>query len=182
MKYSDFTKQFKRSGVVESTRSYLQLIEKTEDGKILINGMETKFSTIEEAREYIKQDYTNKQLEDKASKELYEELDNTVIANIIKEFHDVKITDTLIESYKEFASSQIFSVDPVVQKIRSINKLDRIVEGKLHYKLNDNTVVAISEATQQKLNNLLRNHIDVIDYMRESKDNFMYVITKLEEQ
>jgi hypothetical protein len=181
MHYKDFINSFKRPDVVESIRSYLQLIEKTEEGKILINGTETKFSTIEEAREYIKQDYTNKQLEDKASKELYEELDDTIIANIIKEYHNIKVTDTLIESYKEFASSQIFSIDPVVQKIRSINKLDRIVEGKLHYKLNDNTVVAISDATQQKLNNLLETHTDVIDYMRESKDNFMHVITKLEE-
>ena len=58
MLYTDFTKQFKRSGVTESTRSYGQLIEKLEDGKVLINSKNTEFDTIEEARQYIKQDYT----------------------------------------------------------------------------------------------------------------------------
>lgn len=123
----------------------------------------------------------NTSLEEQAKKELYEELSDKHIANIIKEYHDVKVTDTLIESYKELVSSNIFSIDPVAQKIRSLNKLDRIVEGKIHYVLNDDSVVAISEATQSKLNNLLQNQTEVIEYMRESKDNFSYVISKLGE-
>lgn len=181
MRYTDFTKQFKRSGVVESTRSYLQLIEKLESGKVLINGQETDFDTIEEARLYIKQEYTAQQLEEQASKELYEELSDKTIANIINEYHNVKVTDTLVESYKELASSNMFSVDPVVHRIRSMNKLDRLVENKIHYVLKDETIVAISEDTQERLNNLLQNQTEIIEYMRESKDNFMYVISKLEE-
>lgn len=181
MLYSDFTKQFKRSGVVESTRSYAQLIELLEDGKVLINGIETDFDTIEEARQYIKQEYTAQQLEEQASKELYEELSDKTIANIINEYHNVKVTDTLVESYKELASSNMFSVDPVVHRIRSMNKLDRLVENKIHYVLKDQTIVAISESTQERLNNLLQNQTEIIEYMRESKNNFMYVISKLEE-
>ena len=50
MRYTDFTKSIKRSNVVESVRSYLQLIEKTDDGKILINVIETEFTELEEAR------------------------------------------------------------------------------------------------------------------------------------
>lgn len=120
-------------------------------------------------------------LEEQATKELYEELSDNTVANIIKEYHEVKVTDTLIESYKELASSHMFSVDPVVQRIRSLNKLDRLVENKLHYVLSDESIVAISEATQERLNNLLQNQTEIIDYMRESKDNFLHVITKLEE-
>ena len=75
----------------------------------------------------------------------------------------------------------MFSVDPVVHSIRSLNKLDRLVEGKLHYVLKDESIVAISESTQERLNNLLQNQTEIIEYMRESKDNFMYVIAKLEE-
>ena len=182
MRYSDFTKQFKRSGVVESIRSFRQLIEKLEDGKVLINGIETKFDTIEEARQYVKQDYIAHQLEEQASKELYEELSEKTIANIINEYHNVKVTDTLVESYKELASSNMFSVDPVVQRIRSLNKLDRLIEGKINYNLNDGSVVAIDERTQENLNKLLQNQNEVIEYMRESKDNFMYVVKRLEEQ
>ncbi len=120
-------------------------------------------------------------LEEQAKKELYEELSDKTIANIIREHHDIKVTDTLVESYKQLASSNIFSVDPVVQSIRSINKLDRLVENKLHYVLKDNTIVAISAGTQERLNNLLQNQTEVIEYMRESKDNFMHVLSKLEE-
>lgn len=181
MQFSDFTKQFKRAGVCESTRSYSQLIEKLEDGKVLINGQETDFDTIDEARQYIKQEYTSKKLEEQAAKELYEELSDKTIANIINEHHNVKVTDTLVESYKELASSHMFSVDPVVQEIRSLNKLDRLVENKLHYVLKDESIVAIDERTQERLNKLLQNQNEIIQHMRESKENFMYVLSKLEE-
>lgn len=180
MYYKDFINSFKKAGVVENTRSYSHLIEKMEDGKILIDNEETEFNTIEEAREYIKENYIAQQLEEQASKELYEELSDKTIANIINEYHQVKVTDTLVESYKELASSHIFSVDPVVQKIRSLNKLDRLVENKLHYVLQDESIVAIDIRTQEKLNNLLQNQTEVIEYMRESKDNFMHVLEKLE--
>lgn len=120
-------------------------------------------------------------LEEQATKELYEELSEKTIANIIREYHDIKVTDTLVESYKQLASSNMFSVDPVVQEIRSINKLDRLIEHKLHYVLKDDSIVAISENTQERLNNLLQNQTEIIEYMRESKENFMHVLSKLEE-
>lgn len=181
MNYSQFTKSLKRAGVVESTRSYLQLIEKTEDGKVYINGLETDFDSLEEARQYIKQDYISHQLEEQVSKDLYEELSDNTVANIIKEYHDVKVTDTLIENYIQLASSNMFSVDPVVQDIRALNKLDRLIENKLHYVLNDESIVTIDERTQMRLNNLLQNQTEIIEYMRESKDNFFHVLSKLEE-
>ena len=181
MRYTDFTKSLRKSSVVESTRSYLQLIEKTEDGKVFINGIETEFKEIEEARQYIKQDYISHQLEEEVSKDLYEELSEHTVANIIKEYHDVKVTDTLIETYIQLASSHMFSVDPVVHEIRKMNKLDRLVEGKLHYVLEDESIVAIDERTQEELNNLLQNQTDIIEYMRESKENFFYVLEQIEE-
>jgi len=181
MRYYEFTKSLKRSDIVESIRSYLQLIEKTEEGKVLINGIETEFTSLEEARQYIKQDYISHQLEEQVSKDLYEELSEHTVANIIKEYHDIKVTDTLIENYIQLASSHMFSVDPVVQDIRSINKLDRLVEGKLHYVLKDDSIVAIDERTQLRLNNLLHNQTEIIEYMRESKENFFHVLEQTEE-
>ena len=181
MYYSEFTKSIKKAGVCESTRSYRQLIEKTDEGKVYINGIETEFTSLEEAKQYIKEVHISEQLEAQVSKELYEELSDTTIANVIKEHHDIKVTDTLIESYKQFASSNIFSVDPVVQKIRSMNKLDNIVEGKIHYVLNDESIVTISEATQEFLNKLLQNQTEIIEYMREGKDNFLHVLEQIGE-
>ena len=45
--------------------------------------------------------------------------------------------------------------------------------------INDGTVVAINEDTQQTLNNLLQNHNDIVEYMRESKENFMHVLREI---
>jgi len=181
MQYYEFRNSLKKSGIVESVRSYNQLIEKTDDGKILINSSDTKFKTIEEARNYIKEEHNTHQLAEKIAKDTYHEISENTVASIIKEHHNIKVTDTLIESYIELASSNIFSVDPVVQKIRSLNKLDRIVEGKLHYVLSDNSTVAINEATQDILNKILGNQTEIIEYMRESKDNFFHVLEQIEE-
>lgn len=181
MNYKQFSKSLLRSGVCESIKSYNHLIERLETNHILIDGELTEFSSIKEAREFIKQCKSSQSLEELAAKELYEELSDKTIATIIIEHHgDVRVTDTLVESYKELASSHAFSVDPVVQKIRQINKLDRLVENKINYVLNDKSIIAISEATQERLNNLLQNQTDIIEYMRESKNNFMYVLDKLE--
>ena len=181
MKYYELKSSLKKSNIVESVRSYLQLIEKTEDGKILINGLNTKHKSIEEARNYIKEDYHTKQLAEKIAKDTYQEISEHTVASIIKEHHNIKVTDTLIESYVELASSNVFSIDPVVHKIRSLNKLDRIVEGKLHYILADNSTVAINEDTQDILNKLLGNQTEIIEYMRESKENFFHVLEQIEE-
>ena len=128
------------------------------------------------------QEEENVSLVEEVTKEIYEEIPNNKIAEIIKEYHDVKVTDTLIETYIELASSNIFSVDPVICELRKYNKLDRLVEGKLNYTLNDGNVIAINESTQDYLNKLLQNQTEIIEYMRKSKENFMYVLSKLEEQ
>jgi hypothetical protein len=181
MRYYELTKSLKRSDVVESIRSYSHLIEKTSEDKILINGVETKYKSLEEAKDFIKQEYISQKLEEQVSKESYDELSDEKVASIIKEYHDVKVTDTLIETYIKLASSNIFSVDPVVQDIRSLNKLDRIVEGKIHYVLADESIVAINPQTQDHLNKLLGNQTEIIEYMRESKENFLHVLEQLEE-
>ena len=127
------------------------------------------------------QEKLNASLVEEVTKEIYEEIPNNKIAEIIKEYHDVKVTDTLIESYIELASSNIFSVDPVICELRKINKLDTLVEGKLNYTLDDGSVIAINEATQEYLNKLLQNQNEIIDYMRESKENFLNVLEQIGE-
>ena len=87
----------------------------------------------------------------------------------------------MIESYVNLASSNTFSVDPVVYELRSINKLDRLIEGKINYSLNDGSIVAINESTQEYLNKLLSDQIEIISYMSESKNNFLKVIEQIGE-
>ncbi len=128
------------------------------------------------------QEQQNASLVEEVTKEIYEEIPNTKVAEIIKEYHDVKVTDTLVETYLELASSNIFSVDPVICELRKYNKLDRVVEGKLNYTLSDGSVIAINEATQDYLNKLLHNQTEIVEYMRESTKNFLHVLTKIEEK
>ena len=181
MYYTQFTKTIKSANIVESVRSYRHLIEMTGEGKVLIDGDETNFKSLEEAKQYVKQEYISEKLEQQVSKDLYEELSDSKVASIIKEYYDIKVTDTLIENYIKLASSNIFTIDPVVQRIRQLNRLDRIVEGKIHYVLNDESIIAISEETQKQLNNLLANHTEIIEYMRESSSNFLHVLEQIEE-
>lgn len=128
----------------------------------------------------IREESTSHVLEE-VSKETYEEIPNNKVAEIIKEHHNVKVTDTLVESYLQLASSNTFSVDPVICELRKYNRLDRIIEGKIHYVLNDESVVTISEATQELLNKLLQGQTEIINYMRESKDNFVRVVEQIGE-
>jgi hypothetical protein len=180
MYYNQFLKSISKEGVQESVRSYNKLIERYEDC-ILIGGEHTEFSTIEEARAYIKHQHYSENLQQELSNELYEDIPDIYVANIIIEHHNVKVTDTLIESYIKLASSKIFTVDPVVQEIRSLNKLDQLIEGKIHYELADGNVVAINESTQETLNNVLANKQEIIEYMRESKENFLSILEEIGE-
>ena len=179
MYFNQFKSKLNGSGIQSHLYSYGHLIEQTE-GAILIDGISTDFTTLEEARQYIKQTNIAEHLEEEIAKELYEDISENKIANIIKEHHDIKVTDTIIDSYIGLASSKVFTLDPVVEEIRTLNKLDKLIEGKLDFHLNDGTTVAINESTYNQINNILSNHSDAIEYMRESKENFMSVIEQLE--
>ena len=139
------------------------------------------YKTLEEARKHTKEISQTQKLAESITKDTYKEIPEHTVASIIKEQHNIKVTDTLIESYLELASSNMFTTDPVVHKIRSLNKLDRVVEGKLHYVLEDGSTVAINESTQDILNKILDDQKEIIEYMRESKDNFFYVLEQIEE-
>lgn len=181
MRYYELKSLLRKPNISESVSYYLQLIELTTEGKILVNGINTKFKNIKEAKQHIKEDYAARKILDKITKETYQEISDHTIASIIKEHHNIKVTDTLIESYLELAALNVFSTDLVVQKIRSLNKLDRVVEGKLHYVLADKSIVAINTDTQDILNKLLGNQTEIIEYMRESKENFFHVLEQIEE-
>jgi len=167
--------------VVNQLHSGGHLIEMTADHVVLIDKELTDFANLEEAREYLKTKYNTKTLEEQIKTEAYDDISNNKIAKIIKEYHDIRVTDTLIESYIELASSKLFTIDPVVQEIRSLNKLDKLIEGKIDYKLADGSIIAINEDTQEQLNNLLDNQQEIIEHMRESKENFINVLKQLGE-
>jgi len=179
MNYKQFTKQIRENicgiQIQEESECYGHSIIQSTDNKIFVDNKETELLSIEEAKQYINQI----KLEENITQELYEEIPQIKIAELIKEYHDIKVTDTLIEQYIEIASSKLFSADPVIQEIRNMNSVDNLVEGKIDYILNDGSIVAIDEETNNEINNLLSEHSDVVEYMRQSKDNFMYVVREL---
>jgi hypothetical protein len=179
MYYGKFLKTL--TGNEARAHSYGHVIEQTSRGDILIDGEKTSFTDLEEARQYIKTQQYTKTIEEQVKTELYEDIPDNKIANIIKEHHDIKVTDTLIESYIELASSKLFTVDPVVLEIRNLNKLDKLIEGKIDYKLADDTIIAINESTQTKLTELFKDEQEIIEHMRESKENFIDVLKQIGE-
>lgn len=179
MNFQQFTKRMKErvcgTKIQEETECHGHTIILSEDGKVFVDFKETQLTSIDEAIQYIKQI----KFEEEIAHELYEEIPAVKIANLIKEHHNIKVTNKLIETYIELASSKTFSVDPVVSGIRSLNSIGSIIENKIDYTLDDGSVVVISEETQDMLNSLLEDKYQLVEYMRESKDNFMHVLREL---
>lgn len=169
-------KLFEDLGVLDSYICYDKKVRIGKDFSIMIEGhkIDSEVESLEEARLYAKKYIENQRL--------LEDINTTVpeekVAQYIKQYHKVdKITDTLVESYIELASSNLFTVDPVVAAIKERTAVE--FSGKFEYKLNDGNTVAINEDTQDTLNNLLQDKPEIVEYMRESKNNFMRIIKEV---
>lgn len=184
MKFTQFQTRLNEAlvGSVErQTTHYGHLIQQTQEGVVFVDRERTEFLDLEEAVNHIDQQKIQESIQHALQCEQYEEMSDNTIAGIIKAKHgDIRVTDTLVESYVELASSKLFTLDPVVAEMRSYNKLDRLVENKVDFKLDDNTVIAVDEGTLLTINNTFGNYPDVIAHMRESVDNFMSVVEQLE--
>jgi len=168
------------SAVKDQAFCYGVRIVETVSGDVLINGEYTSYESLEEAVSGIKQQKVQEELQHQIQAEIYEGLSDNKVAQIIREHHsDVKVTDTLIESYVELASSKIFTLDPIAHEIRKINNLDQVVEGKIEFNLEDGSAILIDESTYHKINNLFGQHDDVVGYMRKTADNFLSIVDQI---
>lgn len=184
-----YFKQFKKSllskvygNVVETYSIFNHEIVINEDYELFVNGwkIDEEFKSLEEAKTYIRDTIKSELFGEELKKEIYENIDSTKIASIIKKYHNTeKITDTLIENYIELASSKLFTLDPVVLEMRRYNRLSNIIENKIDFKLKDKSIVALSEETIENINSIIGKHDDIIQYMRENKDNFYSVLKQL---
>lgn len=135
--------------------------------------IDIEVKSLEEAREYSKS-YVDHSI-------ILEDIDPVIpeekIVNLISKYHDsIKITDKIVESYLDLASSNVFTIDPVLLEIKQRNSS---IPGKIEHKLDDGSVVAIDEETQLRLNTLLEDKYQIVEYMRESKQNFMRIIKEV---
>jgi len=160
---------------------YGRSIVETVGGDVYINGALSDCVSLEEAEDQIRQQKIQEDIQHEIRLEQISEMSHDKMAAIIKSHHNsIRVTDTLIESYVELTSSKIFTLDPVVAEMRDYNKLGSLVEGKIDFKLDDGTVVAINEDTLTMINNIFEGHTDVVQYMRQSLDNFVSVVEQIE--
>jgi len=185
MQFKQFLTQLNKStsgNVTEEVGYYGYLIQETEEGVVFVNRALSTFTSLDEARDYIKQQKIREELQEEIQQEQYTEISSNKIVDIIKNYHNnIKVTDTLIESYVELASSKIFTVDPVVVDIRNITRADRLIETHVDFKLDDGSIMVISEAVQDKLNTIFAGHLDAVEHIRSSKEVFLSVLDQLEE-
>ena len=170
------SKLFESLGVLDKYTCYDSDVTVNKDYSLIIDGhkLQDTFENLEEAKTYAKRYIENQKLLEDINTNVPEEK----VAHYIRQYHNVeKITDTLIESYIELASSNLFSVDPVVIAIKERSAVE--FSGKLEYQLADGNIVAINEDTQETLNNLLEDKPEIVNYMRESKNNFMRILREI---
>lgn len=98
------------------------------------------------------------------------------IAQLIEKHHNTKVTNTLIEAYEELILSNSFTLDPVVLEMKSYTTS---IVNKLEFTLKDGSVIAIDESTKDKLIALNIDKYKLVEFMNESKDNFMQTIRTL---
>ena len=113
-------------------------------------------------------------LVESAMLEVYENMPYGKIATLIEEYHNVIPTDRIIEKYLELAATRKFSFDPVLFEIRKLNKFDHnLFENKLEFVLEDSSTMAITYECYQDLKEHFSENQEAIEFMTESKDNFM---------
>jgi hypothetical protein len=161
---------------------YGHTISEGDGGVVLIDRQPTLFHSIDEAKRYIVETRVQQSVLNELHEEIYQDIPDNKIASIIRKYHsDVKITDTLIESYVQLTTSKVFNVDPVSLEIKKTNNLDTLIEGRFDFKLNDGTSIVITEELYNRINNIFGQHEDVIKYMRESAENFLSVVDRVED-
>lgn len=163
-----------------SSHSGKQIVENAA-GEYYVDGfvVEAELESLEEVKRYI----DLQELASKTKSSLYEDISDKKIARIIKKYNeDIRVTTTLVELYMTLASSKTFTLDPVLLEMRTSYKTGNLIESKIDFKLQDGTKVAVSEDTLKRIGNLLNSTDDneeIIEYMRQSFDNFMYVVRQL---
>ena len=179
--YKQMTEQLLESSIEEHEHYYGHNVVKTQDG-VYVDFRPTHFQSINEAKQSIKQQQSVDVINNSLNEAVYREMPNTILANIIHKHNgDVKVTDTLIESYTNLAISKAYTTDNVVYDMRVMNRTNRLVEGYLDYILDDGTTIAITEREQKNINNLLEHHDDVVHFMKQNKENFLQVLEQLKD-
>jgi hypothetical protein len=101
-------------------------------------------------------------------------INESKISDLISRYHkDTRLSNTLIESYKQKIHSKEFSLDPVI--LESRNLFTNLLDNKIDFQLSDGSKVAIDWELLENLNITLAGDPNVIEFMRENSENFIAV-------
>lgn len=145
------------------------VIKETVEDNFVVNT--NTFSSFKEAIEYIKSIKHFSLLEN-----FQHNVTDHTIASLINEHHNTKVTNTLIESIRTLAETKQFTLDPVVEAIRP----SILIDDKIDFILEDGSTVYVDRNTIKQLNNIFSEHLDVVDHMKQSSNNFISVVEKLQ--
>ena len=109
----------------------------------------------------------------KTKVEITEEISTFKQSDLMSYFikNNMTLRTSLLEKYENIIINDFFDIDPIVQDFKVSNS-----EGKVKYKLLDESIVYIEEDTQELLIKLLSDKRDIVEYMQLSSNNFMEVI------
>lgn len=113
--------------------------------------------------------------------EEYDKIPQRSLAAVVSKYIDGKTTNTIIESYLNEAKKKEFTFDEVVLEIRTLNKLDSVVENKLNFTLRDGSVIVLNKTMMSEMKKHLNGNDKAIEFMNESKENFMKIFKIIKE-
>lgn len=155
-------------------------IVETVSGRVFVDGTEVEYDTLNEAVSHITSEMYYQHINNDVTSYSYDMLPESLVVKLIKEQHpDAKISDTLIESYIQVAASKQFCIDPVVLQIREANKVGQLVEGYVDCQLEDGSTITIKPDVQKMINTTLHEQHDVVNFMKQSKENFLSILRQL---
>jgi len=103
-----------------------------------------------------------------------------LLPNLIKKHNNQTIiTESVIKDYSNKALNKSFTGDNVVFEMRKLNRLDNILPNKIDYILEDGSKVVISYKTQEIINSVLGEHLDIIKHMNKNNRNFTQTIKQI---
>lgn len=107
--------------------------------------------------------------------EIFKDTPHHLVADIIAICNPgVKITNRLIETYLDIASSKEFTLDKTISEIRKLNRFESLIAQKHIAELDDGSRIAIDDETYAKLQESI-NSMNVVEFMCKNRDNFLSV-------
>lgn len=175
MNYTNFQHQLSENLFEIDLKSQFQigqyLIKEYHNGSF---GAENKeFNSFQEAYNYIAHLNETKYYWDYDNPE---PITDHTVANTIKEFHNKKITNTVISEVQNTLRNKLFSLDPVIESLRKNN----LFENKVDFILKDGSRVFLNKSTLHEMIKVFGEHTDITEYLNESASNLVNTVKLME--